>query len=36
MFAYPFYDENKKAAKYWRDIGTLDAVLRGQHGPAAR
>jgi glucose-1-phosphate adenylyltransferase len=25
MFAYPFYDENKKAAKYWRDIGTLDA-----------
>ena len=21
----PFYDENKKAAKYWRDIGTLDA-----------
>lgn len=25
MFAYAFYDENKKAAKYWRDIGTLDA-----------
>ncbi|MDH4066020.1 MAG: glucose-1-phosphate adenylyltransferase [Acidobacteriota bacterium] len=25
MYAYPFYDENKKAAKYWRDIGTLDA-----------
>jgi len=23
--AYAFYDENKKAAKYWRDIGTLDA-----------
>ena len=23
--AYRFYDENKKAAKYWRDIGTLDA-----------
>jgi len=22
---YRFYDENKKAAKYWRDIGTLDA-----------
>src|SRR5262245_11462593 len=22
MFAYHFYDENKKAAKYWRDIGT--------------
>ncbi|MEP7118809.1 MAG: glucose-1-phosphate adenylyltransferase [Acidobacteriota bacterium] len=25
VFAYAFYDENKKAAKYWRDIGTLDA-----------
>jgi glucose-1-phosphate adenylyltransferase len=25
IFAYRFYDENKKAAKYWRDIGTLDA-----------
>ncbi|MBP7779569.1 MAG: glucose-1-phosphate adenylyltransferase [Acidobacteria bacterium] len=25
VHAYPFYDENKKAAKYWRDIGTLDA-----------
>ena len=25
MFSYRFYDENKKAAKYWRDIGTLDA-----------
>jgi glucose-1-phosphate adenylyltransferase len=25
VFSYPFYDENKKAAKYWRDIGTLDA-----------
>ena len=24
-YAYAFYDENKKAAKYWRDIGTLDA-----------
>ncbi len=24
-FSYSFYDENKKAAKYWRDIGTLDA-----------
>ena len=23
--AYRFYDENKKASKYWRDIGTLDA-----------
>jgi glucose-1-phosphate adenylyltransferase len=25
VFAYRFYDENKKAGKYWRDIGTLDA-----------
>jgi glucose-1-phosphate adenylyltransferase len=25
MFAYRFYDENKKEAKYWRDIGTIDA-----------
>jgi glucose-1-phosphate adenylyltransferase len=24
-YAYRFYDENKKAGKYWRDIGTLDA-----------
>jgi glucose-1-phosphate adenylyltransferase len=24
-YAYRFYDENKKSAKYWRDIGTLDA-----------
>jgi glucose-1-phosphate adenylyltransferase len=30
MFAYPFYDENKKAAKYWRDIGTLDAYYEAQ------
>jgi glucose-1-phosphate adenylyltransferase len=27
MYAYAFYDENKKAAKYWRDIGTLDAYF---------
>jgi glucose-1-phosphate adenylyltransferase len=25
VHSYQFYDENKKAAKYWRDIGTLDA-----------
>ncbi|MEQ1756888.1 MAG: glucose-1-phosphate adenylyltransferase [Vicinamibacterales bacterium] len=25
VFSYRFYDENKKSAKYWRDIGTLDA-----------
>jgi glucose-1-phosphate adenylyltransferase len=25
VFAYRFHDENKKEAKYWRDIGTLDA-----------
>ena len=27
MYAYRFYDENKKASKYWRDIGTLDAYF---------
>jgi glucose-1-phosphate adenylyltransferase len=25
VYAYLFWDENKKASKYWRDIGTLDA-----------
>jgi glucose-1-phosphate adenylyltransferase len=25
IYAYRFYDENKKSSKYWRDIGTLDA-----------
>ena len=25
LFAYNFKDENKKAAKYWRDVGTIDA-----------
>lgn len=25
IYAYDFKDENKKEAKYWRDIGTLDA-----------
>ena len=25
VYCYRFYDENKKASKYWRDIGTLDA-----------
>src|SRR5947208_5076168 len=24
VYSYRFYDENKKASKYWRDIGTLD------------
>jgi glucose-1-phosphate adenylyltransferase len=27
VYAYRFYDENKKAAKYWRDIGTIDAYF---------
>ena len=27
VYTYRFYDENKKAAKYWRDIGTLDAYF---------
>ncbi|KAF0181033.1 MAG: glucose-1-phosphate adenylyltransferase [Nitrospirae bacterium] len=25
VFAYNFQDENKKNAKYWRDVGTIDA-----------
>jgi glucose-1-phosphate adenylyltransferase len=25
VFAYNFIDKNKKAAKYWRDVGTIDA-----------
>ncbi len=25
VYAFKFQDENKKAVKYWRDIGTLDA-----------
>jgi glucose-1-phosphate adenylyltransferase len=25
VFAYNFRDENRKAVKYWRDVGTLDA-----------
>jgi glucose-1-phosphate adenylyltransferase len=25
VYSYRFYDENRKAAKYWRDIGTIDA-----------
>jgi glucose-1-phosphate adenylyltransferase len=27
VYSYRFYDENKKGAKYWRDIGTLDAYF---------
>jgi glucose-1-phosphate adenylyltransferase len=27
VLAYRFYDENKKASKYWRDVGTLDAYF---------
>ena len=25
VFAFPFVDENRKATRYWRDIGTLDS-----------
>ena len=25
VFAYPFQDKNRKRAKYWRDIGSLDS-----------
>ncbi|MFN8062013.1 MAG: glucose-1-phosphate adenylyltransferase [Vicinamibacterales bacterium] len=27
VFSYRFHDENKKAGRYWRDIGTLDAYF---------
>ena len=27
VFAFPFKDENRKDSAYWRDVGTLDAVL---------
>ena len=27
VYSYRFYDEYKKASKYWRDIGTLDAYF---------
>ena len=27
VYAYNFKDENKKEAKYWRDVGTLDAYF---------
>jgi glucose-1-phosphate adenylyltransferase len=27
VYAYLFWDENKKAAKYWRDVGTIDAYF---------
>ena len=25
VYAYPFVDENKKRAQYWRDVGTIEA-----------
>jgi glucose-1-phosphate adenylyltransferase len=28
VFAYPFRDENRKDAAYWRDVGTLDAYYQ--------
>ena len=28
VFAYPFRDENRKTAAYWRDVGTLDAYYQ--------
>ena len=27
VYSYRFYDENKKASNYWRDIGTIDAYF---------
>ena len=28
VYAYPFDDENRKAAAYWRDVGTIDAYYQ--------
>jgi glucose-1-phosphate adenylyltransferase len=28
IFAYPFRDENRKTAAYWRDVGTVDAYFQ--------
>jgi glucose-1-phosphate adenylyltransferase len=28
VFTYPFRDENRKQAAYWRDVGTLDAYYQ--------
>jgi glucose-1-phosphate adenylyltransferase len=28
VFAYPFRDENRKDAAYWRDVGTIDAYFQ--------
>ncbi len=28
VYAYPFLDENRKQALYWRDVGTLDAYYQ--------
>ncbi len=28
VFAYPFRDENRKQAAYWRDVGTIDAYFQ--------
>jgi len=28
VIAYPFRDENRKQAAYWRDVGTIDAYYR--------
>jgi len=30
VYAYLFWDENKKESKYWRDVGTLDAYYDAQ------
>lgn len=30
VFAYPFVDENRKEAQYWRDVGTLEAYYEAQ------
>ena len=33
VFAYPFRDENRKQAAYWRDVGHARRLLPDEHGP---
>jgi len=30
VYSYDFHDENKKEAKYWRDVGTIEAYYEAQ------
>ena len=32
VFVHSFTEANNASSRYWRDIGTLDRVLGGEHG----